>query len=121
MLDRGTKLNPMMSGMSSVPSSFNPNRLATCATDALGGVVEVASGQKLDVLSGTPFQATRHEGHRLLRPQEKVARFAVNYTTRKGGLSKKDAPKTSQYLENPAFLSGGGAFAPLRTITCASC
>ena len=41
-------------------------------------------------------------------PKDKVDRFAVNYNYKAGRLSVKDAPKTSKYLENPTFLSGGG-------------
>ena len=111
MLDRGVKLNPMMSGMSSVPLVFQPGTdwRYGCATDVLGGVVEVASGQKLDVFfQERLFKPLGMKDTGFFVPQDKVGRFAVNYQYKEGRLSVKDAPKTSRYLENPAFLSGGG-------------
>ena len=51
VLDRNLAIRPMVSGMSIVPLVFQPGSdwRYGCATDVLGGVVEVASGQKLDV------------------------------------------------------------------------
>jgi CubicO group peptidase (beta-lactamase class C family) len=111
MLDRGIKLKPMISAMSPVPLIYQPGTDwgYGVATDVLGGVVEVASGQKLDAF----FQ------ERILKPlgmkdtgffvpKDKVGRFAVNYSYKNKRLSVKDAAKTSKYLENPSFLSGGG-------------
>ena len=41
-------------------------------------------------------------------PADKVGRFAANYNYKDGKLTLKDDPKTSRYLENPTFKSGGG-------------
>jgi len=44
-----------------------------------------------------------------------VNRFAANYNYRKGKLTMIDDPKTSSYLENPAFKSGGGGLCSTAT------
>ena len=111
MLDRTLELKPMMSGMSSVPLVFQPGTdwRYGVATDVLGGVVEVASGQKLDAFfQERIFKPLGMKDTGFFVPKDKVDRFAVNYNYKEGRLSVKDAPKTSKYLENPTFLSGGG-------------
>ena len=111
MLDRTLELKPMMSGMSSVPLIFQPGTdwRYGVATDVLGGVVEVASGQKLDAFfQDRIFKPLGMKDTGFFVHKDKVDRFAVNYNYKEGRLSVKDAPKTSKYLENPTFLSGGG-------------
>jgi CubicO group peptidase (beta-lactamase class C family) len=41
-------------------------------------------------------------------PANKAVRFAAIYNYKDGKLTLKDDPKTSKYLENPVFKSGGG-------------
>ena len=111
MLDRTLELKPMMSGMSTVPLVFQPGTdwRYGVATDVLGGVVEVASGQKLDAFfQERIFKPLGMKDTGFFVTKNKVDRFAVNYNYKEGRLSVKDAPKTSKYLENPTFLSGGG-------------
>jgi len=111
MLDRSLELKPMMSGMSTVPLVFQPGAdwRYGCATDVLGGVVEVASGQKLDAFFRERiFKPLGMKDTGFFVPKDKVERLAVNYNYKDERLSVKDAPKTSKYLENPTFLSGGG-------------
>ena len=111
MLDREISLKPMISGTSSVPLVFQPGTdwRYGVATDVLGGVVEVASGQKLDAFfQERIFKPLGMKDTGFFVPKDKVDRFAVNYNYKEGRLSVKDAPKTSKYLENPTFLSGGG-------------
>ena len=48
-------------------------------------------------------------------PANKVKRFAANYNYRKGKLTMIDDPKTSSYLENPVFKSGGGGLCSTAT------
>jgi len=111
MLDREVKLQPMMSGMSTVPLVFQPGAdwRYGCATDVLGGVVEAASGQKLDAFFRERiFKPLGMKDTGFFVPKDKVDRFAVNYNYKDERLSVKDNPKTSKYLKNPTFLSGGG-------------
>ena len=111
MLDRNLAIRPMVSGMSTVPLVFQPGSdwRYGCATDVLGGVVEVASGQKLDVFFRERiFKPLGMKETGFYVPKDKVDRFAVNYSYKDNRLSVKDAPRTSKYLENPTFLSGGG-------------
>ena len=111
MLDREVSLKPMISATSSVPLVFQPGTdwRYGVATDVLGGVVEVASGQKLDAFFRERiFKPLGMKDTGFFVPKDKVDRFAVNYNYKEGRLSVKDAPKTSKYLENPTFLSGGG-------------
>ena len=111
MLDRNLAIRPMVSGMSIVPLVFQPGSdwRYGCATDVLGGVVEAASGQKLDVFFRERiFKPLGMKETGFYVPKDKVDRFAVNYSYKDDRLSVKDAPKTSKYLENPTFLSGGG-------------
>ena len=62
----------------------------------------MASGQKLDVFFRKRlFKPLGMKDTGFHVPQDKVGRFAVNYRYKEGRLSVKDAPKTSQYLENP--------------------
>ena len=111
MLDREVSLKPMISAMSSVPLVFQPGTdwRYGVATDVLGGVVEVASGQKLDAFfQERIFKPLSMKDTGFFVPKDKVGRFAVNYSYKDKRLSVKDAAKTSKYLENPSFLSGGG-------------
>jgi len=111
MLDREVSLKPMISATSSVPLVFQPGTdwRYGVATDVLGGVVEVASGQKLDAFfQERIFKPLEMKDTGFFVPKDKVDRLAVNYNYKAGRLSVKDAPKTSKYLENPTFLSGGG-------------
>jgi len=80
------------------------------STDLLGRIIEVISGQALDVF----FQ------ERILRPLDmvdtafhvpasKIERFATNYgPTEDSGIQVVDAPETSTYTKPSRFLSGGG-------------
>ena len=111
VLDRDKKLVPMINGMNKVPLLFQPGSdwVYGCSTDVLGGVVEVASGMPLDqFLQERIFKPLKMEDTGFYVPPSKADRFAANYNYRGGKLSLKDDPKTSKYLEDPAFKSGGG-------------
>jgi CubicO group peptidase (beta-lactamase class C family) len=111
VLDRDKKLVPMINGMNKVPLLFQPGSdwVYGCSTDVLGGVVEVASGMPLDqFLQERIFRPLKMADTGFYVPPSKADRFAANYNYRGGKLSLKDDPKTSKYLEDPAFKSGGG-------------
>ena len=118
VLDRNKKLVPMMNGMGEVPLQFQPGSdwVYGCSTDVLGGVVEVASGMPFDkFLEERIFKPLKMKDTGFYVPAEKVDRFAANYNYRKGKLTMIDDPKTSSYLENPAFKSGGGGLCSTAT------
>ena len=118
VLDRDKKLVPMMNGMGEVPLQFQPGSdwVYGCSTDVLGGVVEVASGMPFDkFLEERIFKPLKMKDTGFYVPADKVNRFAANYNYRKGKLTKIDDPKTSRYLESPAFKSGGGGLCSTAT------
>ncbi len=111
ILDREKKVVPMMNGMGKVPLLFQPGSdwVYGCSTDVLGGVVEVASGMSLDqFFRDRIFKPLKMKDTGFYVPANKAARFAANYNYKDGKLTLKDDPKTSRYLENPTFKSGGG-------------
>ena len=111
MLYRDKKVVPMVSGMNKVPLLFHPGTdwVYGCSTDVLGGVVEVASGIPLDqFFKERIFKPLQMADTEFYVPAHKADRFAANYNYKDGKLTLKDDPKTSRYLENPAFKSGGG-------------
>ena len=111
VLFRDKKVVPMVSGMDKVPLLFQPGTdwVYGCSTDVLGGVVEVASGIPLDqFFKERIFKPLQMADTDFFVPADKSDRFAANYNYKDGKLTLKDDPKTSRYLENPAFKSGGG-------------
>ena len=111
VLDRDKALVPMMNGMGKVPLLFDPGSdwVYGCSTDVLGGVVEVASGMPFDqFLRERILEPLKMKDTDFYVPADKVTRFAANYNYKDGKLTLKDDPKTSRYLENPTFKSGGG-------------
>ena len=111
VLDRDKALVPMMNGMGQVPLLFDPGSdwVYGCSTDVLGGVVEVASGMPFDqFLRERILEPLKMKDTDFYVPADKVTRFAANYNYKDGKLTLKDDPKTSRYLENPTFKSGGG-------------
>ena len=111
VLGRDKALVPMMNGMGQVPLLFDPGSdwVYGCSTDVLGGVVEVASGMPFDqFLRERILEPLNMKDTDFYVPADKVGRFAANYNYKDGKLTLKDDPKTSRYLENPTFKSGGG-------------
>ncbi len=111
VLFRDKKVVPMVSGMDKVPLLFQPGTdwVYGCSTDVLGGVVEVVSGIPLDqYFRERIFKPLQMKDTEFYVPADKADRFAANYNYKEGKLTLKDDPKTSRYLENPAFKSGGG-------------
>ena len=111
VLDRDKALVPMMNGIDRIPLLFDPGSdwVYGCSTDVLGGVVEVASGMPFDrFLKERILEPLGMKDTDFYVPADKVGRFAANYNYKDGKLTLKDDPKTSRYLENPTFKSGGG-------------
>lgn len=111
VLDRDKKLIPMVHGMSKVPLVFHPGSdwVYGCSTDVLGGVVEVASGMPFDqFLKVRILEPLKMNDTDFYVPAAKAERLAANYNYKDEKLTLKDDPKTSRFLENPTFKSGGG-------------
>ena len=118
VLDRNKKLVTMINGMDKVPLQFQPGSdwVYGCSTDVLGGVVEVASGISFDLfLRERILKPLKMKDTDFYVPASKVNKFAANYNYKDGKLTLKDDPKTSRYLENPAFKSGGGGLCSTAT------
>ena len=70
--------------------------------------MEVASGMPFDqFLKLRILEPLKMKDTDFYVPASKVGRFAANYNYKEGKLTLKDDPKTSRYLENPIFKSGG--------------
>lgn len=81
------------------------------ATDVCGRLIEILSGQSLDVFfEERIFKPLGMSDTGFTVPKEKIDRFASCYErdpmTKK--ISLQDSPATSPYLSGQAFLSGGG-------------
>ncbi|HCO91648.1 MAG TPA: serine hydrolase [Alphaproteobacteria bacterium] len=101
--------------LAALPLQFQPGARwnYSMATDVLGHLVEVISGQTLDrffaehILDPLGMHDTAFQV-----PRDKIARLTANYSRRKdGSLMLADPPGESRYLDTPVFLSGGGGLA----------
>jgi CubicO group peptidase (beta-lactamase class C family) len=106
-----TDLAQMTDKLAQIPLAYDPgtNWSYGVGIDVLGRVIEVVSGQTLDVfLKQTIFEPLNMSDTAFNVPPEKLARFATNYSRSPGGLTIKDAPATSSYSKKVTLFSGGG-------------
>jgi CubicO group peptidase (beta-lactamase class C family) len=106
-----TNLAEMAEKLSQIPLAFDPGTDWTYGVgiDVLGRVIEVASGESLDVfLDKTIFKPLGMTDTAFNVPPEKIARFAANYSRSPEGLKLMDAPADSKYAKPVTFYSGGG-------------
>ena len=104
-------LKEMTDKLAQIPLAFDPGTDWTysAAIDVLGRVIEVASGETLDVyLKKTIFEPLDMPDTAFNVPPEKLPRFAANYTRSTGGLKVNDVPAKSAYAKEVTFFSGGG-------------
>ena len=79
------------------------------ATDVLGRLVEVVSGQPLDTFFAEHiFRPLDMRDTGFFVPADKLSRFAATHAAADGKLTVTDAPATSAYRNRPTLLSGGG-------------
>ncbi|MCU0787905.1 MAG: beta-lactamase family protein, partial [Verrucomicrobia bacterium] len=106
-----TNLVEMTGKLSQVPLAFDPGtdwRYGT-GIDVLGRVIEVVSGQSLDVfLAECIFEPLEMNDTGFRVPPEKIGRFAANYERSPDGLKLIDAQSNSAYAKPVTFFSGGG-------------
>jgi CubicO group peptidase (beta-lactamase class C family) len=103
-------LAEMVEKLSQAPLAFDPGTdwLYGVSTDVLGRVIEVASGERLDVfLEKTIFKPLDMVDTAFYVPAAKRDRFAVNYRRSAEGLQPIDRG-TFSYGESTTFFSGGG-------------
>lgn len=104
-------LAEMAEKLSQVPLAFDPGTDWTYGVgiDVLGRVIEVVSGDSLDVfLDKAIFKPLDMPDTAFSVPPEKLIRFAANYSRSTNGLIVMDAPATSKYAKPTTFFSGGG-------------
>ena len=111
--DGCASLQDMIDKLAEVPLEFSPGSAwnYSHATDVVGYLVEIISGQRLDAyLREHIFEplGMADTGFRV-RPDH-AERFAANYrlTPDRTAIEVADDPATSPYLEEPTLLSGGG-------------
>jgi CubicO group peptidase (beta-lactamase class C family) len=108
---QSTDLKEMTEKLAQIPLAFDPGTDWTysVAIDVLGRVIEVASGETLDVfLKKTMFEPLDMPDTAFNVPPDKLARFAANYSRSTGGFKVIDVPANSTYAKKVKFFSGGG-------------
>jgi CubicO group peptidase (beta-lactamase class C family) len=106
-----TNLAEMAEKLSHVPLAFDPGTdwVYGVGIDVLGRVIEVVSGESLDVFLGkTIFRPLDMPDTAFNVPPEKVGRFAANYRRTPEGLEVIDAPADSKFARPVTLFSGGG-------------
>lgn len=95
-----------------LPLLFEPGERwhYSLATDVLGYLVEVLSGESFDsFLQQRVFDPLKMADTGFYVPADKVDRFAANHGINDdGSLLVVDDPATGQFSKKPSFLSGGG-------------
>ncbi len=97
--------------LSALPLLFSPGSRwnYSVATDVLGHIIEVISGQSLDrFFSAEIFEPLGMTDTGFCVAAEQVDRFAANYERREDGFRLIDKPRESSYLQLPKLHSGGG-------------
>lgn len=108
----GGTLGDLISKLAGLPLEFSPGTRwsYSIATDVLGHLVEVLSGQRLDDYLRTQiFEPLGMADTSFIVPQDKIARFAANYTRAPGTSDTVllDDPVASSYTRPRTWLSGG--------------
>lgn len=108
----GPVLSAVMPALARLPLVHQPGSAwhYSFAIDVLGYLVELLSGERLDVfLQRHIFEPLHMVDTGFSVPEAKVARFATLYAPGEtGGLKVVDAPTGSPYTKPQQFLSGGG-------------
>lgn len=111
-LDPTRTLKQMSERLDDVPLIFQPGKdwVYGISIDALGRVIEVASGQPLDrFLAQRIFQPLDMPDTGFFVPEEKLHRFAQVYNSDGNGkLTIGDNTGRANFVRPRAFLSGGG-------------
>ncbi|MDB6040312.1 MAG: beta-lactamase [Verrucomicrobiales bacterium] len=106
-----TNLAEMAERLSQVPLAYDPGSdwIYSVAIDVLGRVIEVASGDTLDLfLKKSIFDPLEMRDTGFSVPIEKTYRFAANYSRIPDGLKLIEGPADSKFAAPVTFFSGGG-------------
>jgi CubicO group peptidase (beta-lactamase class C family) len=106
-------LRDMVEKIATLPLEFSPGTRwgYSSATDVLGHLVEVISGQSFDEFLRTQiFEPLGMTDTSFIVPADKIARFAANYTRLPGSTDATlmDDPLDSPYTRPKTWFSGGG-------------
>lgn len=104
-------LHDMVQKLSTLPLLFSPGKRwsYSVATDVLGYLVELLSGQSLAAyFNDHIWEPLGMRDTAFAVADEDVPRLAANYEYQKGGFRLIDSPTNSRYRGQPTFLSGGG-------------
>lgn len=104
-------LEEMAEKLTRIPLAYDPGTdwIYSVATDVLGRVIEVASGQSLDVfLAKAIFGPLNMSDTAFHVPPAKLPRFAANYRRSPDGLKLIEGPADSKWAKQVTFFSGGG-------------
>jgi CubicO group peptidase (beta-lactamase class C family) len=108
----GYTLQDMVDTLAELPLEFSPGTRwnYSVSTDVLGYLIEVLSGQRLDVyLHEHVLQPLGMHDTGFTIAAEQLARFACNYERQHdGSLKLIDGPERTQYRECSFFSGGGG-------------
>jgi CubicO group peptidase (beta-lactamase class C family) len=112
VMARGDSLQDMVAKLGKVPLMHQPGTRwqYSVSTDVLGRVVEVASGQGLDVFFAERiFKPLDMKDSGFFVPKDRLSRFAANHGLDKGKkLTVTETAEKSRYASPPKMLSGGG-------------
>ena len=109
---REATLATMIERYAGYPLEFHPGEhwFYSVSTDVCARLVEIMSGQRFDdYLRQVIFEPLGMTDTGFMVPESKADRFAACYRRDAGkNLVLVDDPRTSGYLREPSFLSGGG-------------
>jgi CubicO group peptidase (beta-lactamase class C family) len=111
MLRRDETLEDKMVRLGKLPLKHQPGTQwdYSISVDVLGSVVEVASGQPLDVFFQEQiFEPLGMVDTAFYVPQEEADRLAVVYASGLSGLKPAKVPAGYDFTSKPKFFSGGG-------------
>src|SRR5580765_4647728 len=108
----GYTLQDMVDTLAELPLEFSPGTRwnYSVATDVIGHLIEVISGQRLDVyLRARILEPLGMRDTGFVLEDEQAARFAANYEGQgDGSLKMIDNPEQSSYRKRSFFSGGGG-------------
>ena len=111
LLEKDMSLAAFVDQLKELPLLFSPGARwnYSVATDVLGHIIEVVSGQPLDhFLADEVFAPLGMVDTGFSVSEDQSDRFAANYEREGAGFRLSDRPGESAYLRKPKLLSGGG-------------
>lgn len=109
VLDRNSSLKAMVGKLGQIPLNYQPGTqwVYSVSVDVQGYLVEVLSGQTLDVfLEERIFKPLGMKDTAFYVTPEKASRFSRSYSPGEGG--KLTSPPNGEFLTKPGLFSGGG-------------